>query len=482
VAVRLLVRAGPATLPRLHEVRLDAASLSFTLGVSLIAAVAFGTMPLWRAPRLAASLHDRGRSNTASRSRHRARHLLMAGQIALALVLLIGSGLMVRSFQQLRAIDTGFNATNALTFTIGLPGRTYPSRQAAVAAHRAILDRLSAVPGVTAASASTCLPLAGACYGNTMIVQGRPSPPGTLPPLGAFRAVAAGFFDAMGMRIVRGRGITRYDVERSERVAVVDDLLAKRYFADRDPIGERIASNRPPARPGELPTVEWLTIVGVVASTPVRTLVDPAPLGQVYMPMSIAGGPDIPFASLVGPDVSAMSYVVRFATPAADSLVSVRQAIDAIDSNLAIAQVRSLQDILDRAAGQMAFTMVLLAIAAAVALMLGVIGIYGVMSYIVSQRTAEIGVRMALGAEPGSVAAQIVQQGGVVALAGIVAGLAAALGGSQVIASLLYGVSPRDPVVFAATTIMLLAVALVACWLPARRAARLSPLEALRTD
>jgi putative ABC transport system permease protein len=229
-----------------------------------------------------------------------------------------------------------------------------------------------------------------------------------------------------------------------------------------------------------MPTVDWLTIVGVVASTPVRTLVEANPLGQVYMPMSIAGGPDIPFAALVGPDVSAMSYVVRFAGPSADLLVSVRHAIDAVDRNLAIAQVRTLQEILDRAAGQMAFTMVLLAIAAAVALMLGVIGSYGVMSYIVSQRTAEIGVRMALGAEPGSVAAQIVRQGGLVALAGIAVGVAAALAGSQVIASLLYGVSPRDPAVFAATTIMLLVVALVACWLPARRAARLSPLEALR--
>jgi putative ABC transport system permease protein len=174
--------------------------------------------------------------------------------------------------------------------------------------------------------------------------------------------------------------------------------------------------------------------------------------------------------------------VVRYATPASDLLPAVRRAIDAVDSNLAIAQVRTLQDILDRAAGQMAFTMVLLAIAAAVALMLGVIGIYGVMSYIVSQRTAEIGVRLALGAEPASVAVQIVQQGGLVAVSGIVVGLAAALVGSRVIASLLYGVSPRDPIVFAATTVTLLAVALMACWLPARRAARLSPLAALRAD
>jgi len=231
-----------------------------------------------------------------------------------------------------------------------------------------------------------------------------------------------------------------------------------------------------------MPAFQWLTIVGVVAKTPVRTLVDPNPLGQVFMPMSIAGGPDIPAASLAGPDVSAMSYVVRFATSSADALSSVRHAIDAVDSNLAIAQVRTLQDILDRAAGQMAFTMALLAIAAGVALLLGVIGIYGVMSYIVSQRTAEIGVRLALGAEPGSVSAQIVRQGCIVALAGIATGLAAAFAGSRVIAALLYEVSPRDPVVFAATATTLLAVALVACWLPARRAARLSPLEALRMD
>ncbi len=481
-AVRLLVRVGPATLPRLHEVRLDGVSIVFTAVLSLAAAVAFGAMPLWRVPRLAAALREGGRSNTASRSRHRARQLLMAGQVALALVLLVASGLMVLSFQRLRAVDPGFKAADTLTFSIGLPDRKYPSRQTAVAAHRAILERLAAQPSVTAASASTCLPLAGACYGNTMRVEGSTLSPGTIPPLAAFRAVAAGFFDAMGMRLIRGRGITRDDIERGERVAVVDDLIAKRYFSDRDPIGERVASNRPPSRPGELPAFDWLTIVGVVASTPVRTLADLHPLGQVYMPMSIAGGPEIPAALLAGPDVSVMSYVVRYAGPSSDLLMSVRHAIDSIDSNLAIAQVRTLQDILDRAAGQMAFTMVLLAIAAAVALMLGVIGIYGVMSYIVTQRTAEIGVRLALGAEPGSVSAQIVRQGGLVALAGVAVGLAAALAGSRVIASLLYGVSPRDPAVFAATTLTLLAVALVACWLPARRAARLSPLEALRTD
>jgi ABC-type antimicrobial peptide transport system permease subunit len=177
-----------------------------------------------------------------------------------------------------------------------------------------------------------------------------------------------------------------------------------------------------------------------------------------------------------------MGFIVRTATPPLGLVPSVRRAIDAIDKNLALAQVRTLEDTLDRASSQMAFTMVLLAIAAGVALLLGVIGIYGVMSYIVTQRTGEIGVRLALGADPRSVARMIVRQGGVVALAGVTIGLAAALAGSRLIESLLYGVSPRDPGVFGVTTLLLLGVALLACWLPARRAARLSPLEALRTE
>jgi ABC-type antimicrobial peptide transport system permease subunit len=211
-------------------------------------------------------------------------------------------------------------------------------------------------------------------------------------------------------------------------------------------------------------------------------MAEPVPALQLYMPMSIAGGPDIPAQALVGPDVSVMRFIVRSATPPAALLKSIRGAVDMVDPKLAIAQVATLQEMVDRASAQMAFTMTLIAAAAAVALLLGVIGIYGVMSYIVSQRTSEIGVRLALGAEPLSVAAMILRQGGVVALAGSVIGLFAALAGSRLLTSLLYGISPRDPAVFAGTTLLLLAVAALACWLPARRAARLSPLEALRAD
>jgi ABC-type antimicrobial peptide transport system permease subunit len=198
--------------------------------------------------------------------------------------------------------------------------------------------------------------------------------------------------------------------------------------------------------------------------------------------MSIAGGPDIPREALIGPDVTIMNYVVRSSLPSSSLVTAVRRAIDNVDPNLAISQVRSLQDVVDRASDQTSFTMVLLAIAATVALLLGAIGIYGVISYIVAQRTGEIGVRLAMGAEPRTVARMILRQGGLVTMLGIVAGLIAALAGSQLIRTLLYGVSPRDPIVFSLTTVALLVVALLACWLPARRASRLSPLQALRTE
>ena len=223
--------------------------------------------------------------------------------------------------------------------------------------------------------------------------------------------------------------------------------------------------------------------MGVVENTADDALAETAPSGQLYMPMSIAGGPDIPAQALVGPDVSVMSFVVRTATPP-PGLVAGGPERDRRRSirTSALAQVRTLQDILDRAAAQMAFTMVLIAIAASVALMLGVIGIYGVMSYIVSQRTGEIGVRLALGAEPGSVAGMIVRQGGSSRSPASPSASRAAFAGSRLIASLLYGVSPRDPGVFAAATLTLLGVALVACWLPARRAAAVDPLVALRAE
>ena len=481
-AVRLVVSAGPATLPRLAEIRVDGVAVAYTLLLSVVTAFVFGAIPLWRGVPLGPALNESGRGNTATRSRHHARRLLMGGQVALALILLIASGLMVRSFQKMRDVDPGFNPDSVLTFRIGLPDRAYPTRAAAVAAHLAILDRLAALPGVVAVSASSGLPLGSGCMGNTLLVQNRPIPPGTTPPIARFCAVAGGYFEAMGMRLLGGRRITRDDVERSLPVVVVNEALAKRVFPNQNPLGQYVSSNAPPARAEGAPGPTPLEIVGVVSNTPSRSLAEPDAASQLYMPMSIAGGPGIPPTALLGPDVALMAFVVRSSTPPSALLPSVRGAVSLVDPKLALALVTTLQAMVDSASAQMAFTMVLLAVAAGVALMLGVIGIYGVMSYIVSQRTAEIGVRLALGAEPRSVAVMILRQGSAVAVAGAVVGLVAAFAGSRLIASLLFGISPRDPAVFAATTVLLLIVAALACWLPARSAARLSPVEALRAD
>jgi predicted permease len=401
----------------------------------------------------------------------------MGVQVALALVLLVCSGLMVRSFQKLRAMDPGFDPRSTLTFRLGLSARDYPNRDGMIAAHHALLDRFAALPGVTAASATSCLPLADVadCFGNTLFVDGRPFPANALPAAVQFRAVAGNYFAATGIRLLRGRGIDRHDVDHAQPVVVVNQALARAYFPSQDPIGQRIASSRP----GE---PIWLTIVGVAADTLSRTLVERQPTPGVYMPMSLARGPETPVSALTGPAISVMSYVLRTTTPPEGMLPAVRRSIHQVDANLPIVQVRTLQDMLDNASAYMAFTMVLLAIAATVALLLGAIGIYGVMSYIVSQRRAEIGLRLALGAEPRIVVRMILRQSALVTLTGTIVGLAAALAGTRVLGSLLYEISARDPGVFTLTTLALLLVALLACWLPARRAARLNPLDALRVD
>jgi putative ABC transport system permease protein len=356
-----------------------------------------------------------------------------------------------------------------------------------VQAHHAIIERVTALPGAVSASATTCLPLSMGCNGNTLLVEGETYPPGTLPPLAMFRAVAAGYFETMGMRILRGRALDRSDVDRKEPAAVISQALAARAFKGQDPIGKRVASNQPPssmtaARNNVRPEPQWLTVVGVVADHPMRALNEPNTNPYLFMPLSLGRAPGTTNESRIAPGIGTISYVVRTAGPPEDLVPSVREAVKAIDPNLPVFGIRTLQTMVDDASAQMTFTMVLLAIAAMVSLILGVIGIYGVTSYIVTQRTNEIGVRLALGAEPGGITRQIVTQGGIVALAGIVIGLAAAFAGGQLIASVLYGISPRDPMVFTVMAVTLQLVALAACWIPARRAAKLDPTIALRAD
>jgi putative ABC transport system permease protein len=474
-ALQVLVLSGP-NLPRLHEIRLHPIAIAYIGLVSLVIGGVFGAMPLWRRASMAA-LHESGRGNTTTRQRHLARQLLLGAQVAMALMLLVGSGLMVRSSLNLRAIDPGFNPASTLKFSVGLPPQKYQTVDTAIAAHHAIIERVAALPGVTAAAGTTCLPLSMGCNGNTLLVEGESYPPGTLPPLSLFRAISGGYFEAMGMRILRGRPIDRGDVDRKEPVAVISQTLARTIFKDQDPIGKRVASNQPPPKPGARPPLVWLTVVGVVTDIPMRAL-NETPIPMLYMPLSQAS----PRAGGILPGLSYLHYVVRTTTPPGDHVAAARAAVQEVNPDFAIAQVGTLQELVDRASAQMTFTMVLLAIAAGISLFLGVIGIYGVTSYIVGQRTGEIGVRLALGAEPAGITRQIVMQGGVVSLFGIGIGLLGAFAGGGLIASVLYGVSPRDPLVFVVMPVTLQVVALAACWIPARRAAKLDPTIALRAD
>jgi len=470
--VRVLVASGPAILPRLKEIQLGPAHVAFVVGLSAFATFAFGLIPLARIRSSSSSLHDTSRSAVGA-SRNRARHALMGAQVAFALVLLVASGLLVRSFVKLRALDLGFDPSSRLTFQIGLPPGAYPDRERIVRGHQAILARLVALPGVRSASMVNCVPISGRgfCGGAPLFTEGEPPPRNdTVRPIVASRPVAASFFETMGMPFILGRGITQADVDGNSLVTVINDTLMRAAFRGENPLGKRIRLS--PHNVNGVPL--WFTVVGVVHTTPTIALAEPRPAPQMYLPMFAGRN--------IFPRVDVMTYVLQTSTPPFALADSVRAAVKDIDPNLALAQVRTMQDVVDAAAAPRAFTMVLIAIAAGAALLLGVVGIYGVMSYVVSQRTNEIGVRIALGAEPDSVTRMIVRQGGVVALGGILAGLTAAFAGARAISSLLYQVSPRDPQVFAAVALGLLCVALAACWLPARRAARVDPLIALRAD
>jgi putative ABC transport system permease protein len=379
-------------------------------------------------------------------------------------------------------VDPGFDAASALTFRIGLPARDYPTKETALAAHQRIIDGISNVPGARSVSAVTCLPLDGMCFGNGVVVEGVDGPVENTQGTTTFRAVAADYFETMGIPLIRGRVIGRDDVERTERVAVVDKRFVDLVFPNDDPIGRRVSWSLPPAKPGERPRHTWLTIVGVVQNTPVRTLRETTLVPHLFMPMSVTGRFDAPPYEYIGPRVSAMDYVVRATTVSPDLVASIRRVVDTVDDSVALAQVSTLEERLERASAELGFNMILLTIAAAVSLLLGLIGIYGVVSYIVSQRTNEIGIRLALGAEPRTVMAMIVGQGGLVTLVGVLAGLAASFLTGRLVESLLYGVSPRDPVVLAGMPVLLFVVAVLACWLPARRAAGVSPVQALRVD
>ncbi|MCH7715018.1 MAG: ABC transporter permease [Gemmatimonadetes bacterium] len=467
-SVRGLVWWGPPNIPRLHEVGIDGPVLAFTAAITVAAAVVFGVIPVFhRTHHIGATLRDGGRTVSAGRGQFSARNALVVTQVAVAMVLLVGSGLMVRSFWYLKNVDPGFDASSVLTFDIGLPSAAYPDRQRAAAFQQQLLDRLENLPGVEQAGAVSCLPLLGWCSGDPLYERGAPPDPGIIPPIVARRTVAPGYFEATRIPLLAGRLLDRSDHEQMTNAVVVSARLVELYWPMQDALGKQVF-------PGSDPEPDqWYTIVGVVGDVQTGKLSDgPSPL--VYFPLVSTANS--------GPPPHIMTFTLRTTTPPLDLVDAVRREVWTLNSSLPLAMVRTLEQLISRASIQTTFTMLLLAIAAGVALLLGAIGVYGVISYVVSKRRNEIGIRIALGATQRDVRRMVLRQGGTAAALGVALGVAGALALTRLMDALLFGVSPTDPITFAAVATILLTTTLVACYVPARRAAGVDPVEALKAE
>lgn len=399
----------------------------------------------------------------------RIRHLLMGGQVALSLVLLVAAGLMARSFQRLLEADPGFSAEGVLVVDLGLPFARYSS-EAAADFHERLVERVRALPGVTGASATTCAPFGRGCWSDPVMVQGREPVEGEIPPLVSRRRVASDYFETMDIPLVAGRLLEPADHRSPTRVVVVDERFAELYFPGQDPIGRQIWFDV-----ADTTAIEWYEVVGVVPHVVASSLASRERRAQLYLPLLThgMGGVGQPHA---------VDLVARTTTPPLDLVPAVRAAVAELDPTLLLGRITTFEDLLARDRGPMAFAMVLILIAGLSALTLGLVGVYGVLAFGVSQRTGEIGIRLAMGARPSDVARMVLGQGGVVAAIGVFVGLAAALAASGLLEAILFDVSPTDPATYAAVALGLFLVSLAACWVPARRASRLDPVEALRNE
>ena len=468
LGVKGLVALAPDAVPRLQEIGIDGSVLAFTAAISLVSGLLFGLFPVFGYARrdLSGTLKEGGRATTSGRERHRARSVLVVTQVALALILLVGSGLMARSFVALRGVDPGFDARDRLAFRVSLPSADYPDPASTRTAQRQLVERMAAIPGVSRAALITAAPLEDHKSASPMEDEDHPTPEGQLARLVDRRNVSPGYFAAMGIDLVAGRDLGWDDAADGVRAVVVSETLARSLWRNEDAIGRHIRGQG-----SEEPSWE---VVGVAHDVRFESLDrEPGPL--LYMPL-VRGDPKAP------DPVRSFDVVLHTGADPLGLVPAAREALRAVDARLPMIEPRTMARIERDAMAATSFTVVLLGIAAVIALVLGTVGIYGVITYVVSRRTQEIGVRMALGAPAGRVLREVVGQGMVLAGAGVAVGLVGAWGVSRVLASLLYGISPTDPVTYAGTAGVLALVALLASWLPARRAASVDPTEALRSE
>jgi putative ABC transport system permease protein len=452
-AVPLLVSLSPADIRGFKEIGLNREVLVFSFLASVLTGIIFGLVPAWAVSSANPneSLGEGERGSTSSRSR--GRSILIATEVGLSLVLLIGAGLMVKSFSKLTRVDPGFISERLLIFDVG-PSFTDEARQTIF--YQQILDRLQSVPGVERAAAVSRLPLSGGNSSRSFNLPGT-----TTSYTSDIRVATPEYFRTVGIPLLQGRNFTGHDSKDSAAVAIVNEAFARATFPGQDPIGKYIVNFGP--------RNENLEIVGVVGN--VRHLaLETAPRAELYQPLGQASWPR-------------MFFAVRTSTSNPLTLVpAVQDAIWSVDKNVAPGTARSMEMLVARSLLTRKFTMTLLAVFAGLAVTLAAIGLYGMMSYSVSQRTREIGIRMALGAQRAQVLKLVVKQGMKLTAIGVLLGIAASLGLTRLIANLLFGVSATDFATFGALSVLLLSVALLACWLPARRASGVDPMEALRAE
>ena len=471
-ALKLLVSIGPANLPRLESISIDPAVLLFTLAISLVAGLLFGLIPVFKyaGPRLNAALRQGGRNSSDGRERHRARSVLVVVQVALALVLLIGSGLMIRTVRALKQVPPGFTQPEQiLTLHVSIPDAEVPKPEQAARTYNNILEKVAAIPGVTAVGLTNSITMDGNTDNDPIFAADKSYADGQVPAMRRHKFISPGFFKAMGNPLLAGRDLTWTDIYETRRVVLVSESLARELW--RDPaaaLGKQVREN---------PKAPWREVVGVVGNER-DDGADHKATAIVYWPMMLRDFWGQPLIVQRG-----QAFAIRSTRTGSASLLNeVRRAVWSVNPDLPIAGVRTMQEVYDRSMARTAFTLVMLSIAAGMALLLGIVGIYGVISYAVSQRTREIGIRIALGAPPQSVRQMFVREGLLMTAIGVVCGLAAAAGLTRLMKALLFEVSPLDPATYCAVSLVLAAAALLASYIPARRATTIEPVEALRVE
>ncbi|MFH1573662.1 MAG: ABC transporter permease [Acidobacteriota bacterium] len=470
--IRLLLAMGPESIPRLEDISIDPAVLLFTFGISILAGILFGLIPVFKyaRPDLTFALKEGGRTLSEGKERHRARSALVVSQVALALVLLISSGLMIRTFEAMRKVRPGFaRPEEVLTLRISIPTAEIQDDEQSVRVHEQIVRRIEQIPGIDSVGLSSAITMGGENSNDPIFVEDFPAPQGQIPPIRRFKWIAQNYFATMGNPILFGRDITWADIYSRRPVVILTENLAREYW--RDParaVGRRIREN---------PQSGWREVIGVVGNEHDDGVSQKA-TPTAYWPMMMEnwwGNRVFTYRSMV--------YAIRSSRIGTSTfLKEIQQAVWSINQNLPLANVRLLSDIHRESMARTSFTLVMLGIAGGVALLLGLVGIYGVISYSVSQRTREIGIRIALGARQREVRGMFVQHGLLLTCIGVALGLGAAVALTRLMSALLFGISPMDPITFLAVSLALAAIALLASYLPARRASGVDPVEALRWE